>query len=120
MTGHLIGLNKVCLAYGLHPLLHQTDLHLFGGERVCLIGRNGAGKSSLLKIISDVVKPDSGTVYREPGIRIASLSQELPDVSAEMTVYEFVATGLAELGQLLTEYHALIQEIAHSGTASQL
>lgn len=106
---NLITLDNVSLAYGLDPLLDQAKLQVTTGERVCLIGRNGAGKSSLLKIIEGTLLPDSGSVIRKPHLRLARLEQELPRHS-NATVYEYVAEGLADAGQLLAEYHALTQQ----------
>ncbi len=103
---NLITLTNISLAYGLDPLLDNVSLHIESGERVCLIGRNGAGKSSLLKILDATQLPDSGTIWRKPELRIARLAQELPR-DATTTVYEFVADGLAETGRLLKAYHTL-------------
>ncbi len=116
---HLISLDNVSLAYGLNPLLDEAKLQINPGERVCLIGRNGEGKSSLLKIIDGSIKPDSGTVWRKPALRISRLMQELPQ-DLTMTVYEFVSEGLAETGKLLADYHVLINKIAHSHTEKDL
>ena len=87
-------LDKVSLAYGLRPLLDGVDLQVRRGERLCLLGRNGEGKSSLLKLIAGEVKPDSGEVWVRPGARIAVLAQEM-GVSSEQRVEEVVASGLA-------------------------
>jgi len=116
---HLITLDNIFLAYGLEPLLDEVKLQISAGERVCLIGRNGAGKSSLLKIIEGSLKPDSGTVYRSPHLRLGRLEQELPK-NSNMTVYEFVAQGLAETGKLLTRYHEFTQHLAQTPTATDL
>lgn len=105
---NLITLENVSLAYGLDPLLDKVKLQISKGERVCLIGRNGAGKSSLLKIIEGTVQPDAGTVWRKPGLRIARLEQELPRIEG-LTIYEYVAQGLAGIGETLAKYHALTQ-----------
>lgn len=105
---NLFTLDNVCLAYGLDSLLDHVKLQVTTGERVCLIGRNGAGKSSLLKIIEGAQLPDSGVVWRKPHLRLARLEQELPR-DTPLTVYEFVAEGLAETGKLLAEYHSLTQ-----------
>lgn len=106
----LITLEKICLAYGLDPLLDRVNFQIDAGERVCLIGRNGAGKSSFLKIIDSVIQPDTGKVVRAPNISIARLTQELPD-HRDLTIYDVVAGGLAEVGVLLREYHTLIQHL---------
>jgi len=117
---NLITLNNINLAYGLDPLLDNASLQISAGERVCLIGRNGAGKSSLLKLLDGTQLPDSGTVWRKPALRIARLAQELPHDSS-MTVYDFVAEGLADVGRFLKEYHTLTMQFAtdHSDEAMQ-
>lgn len=115
----LISLDNVSLAFGLDHLLDNVKLQIMPGERVCLIGRNGAGKSSLFKIIEGVSLPDSGSVWHKPHLRIARLAQELPQHPTQ-TVYEFVAQGLAETGALLSQYHALIQKLAGSHTSEDL
>lgn len=116
---NLITLDNVSLAYGLDHLLDGAKLQIAVGERVCLIGRNGAGKSSLMKIIDGSLLPDSGNVFRKPNLRIARLEQELPQ-HATGTVYEYVAEGLAETGKLLAEYHALTSRLEHSCTDKDL
>lgn len=116
---NLITLDNICLSYGPDILLDHVKLQIETEERVCLIGRNGAGKSSLMKIIEGVMQPDSGTIWRMPNLRFARLAQELPQY-AKGTVYEFVAEGLADIGQLLNEYHAFTQKLAHSHTTEDL
>lgn len=107
----LISLEKIYLAYGSDPLLDHVSFQILPGERVCLIGRNGAGKSSFLKIIDGSVLPDTGKIHGETGLRISRLEQELPR-DANLTVYEAVSQGLAETGKLLTEYHQLLQHFS--------
>ncbi|HUW97519.1 MAG TPA: ATP-binding cassette domain-containing protein [Acidiferrobacter sp.] len=102
----LLRLDDVGLAYGHHPLLDHAALSIESGERVCLIGRNGEGKSSLLRIISGAIKPDSGQRVIQSGLRIATLDQEVA-VDGTETVYEVVAGGLAALGKALAEYESL-------------
>lgn len=106
----LITLDNVSLAFGLDLLLDQIKFQIETRERICLIGRNGAGKSSLLKIIEGSLLPDSGTIWRKPNLRIARLSQELPQKNP-LTVYEFVALGLQETGKLLAAYHTLTHRL---------
>src|SRR5881398_419909 len=72
----LLQLSDVCLAYGHVPLLDHADLVIEPGERVGFIGRNGAGKSSMLRIIADQAVPDDGRVWRAPGMHVASVPQE--------------------------------------------
>lgn len=116
---NLVTLEDVSLAFGLNPLLDHAKLQIGSGERICLIGRNGAGKSSLLKVIDGTLLPDSGTVWRQPHLRLARLEQELPNSSTK-SVYEFVAEGLAEAGELLAAYHEVIQKIAGPHTQDDM
>jgi len=102
----LLSFAQVSIGFGVEPLLEAASFQIDPGERVCLIGRNGAGKSTLLKIVDGEVAADRGDVWRQPGLAIARLAQEIP-FDAASTVYEIVAGGLAELSALLTEYHAL-------------
>lgn len=100
----LIQLDKVSLAYGHVPLLDQASLVLEPGERVGLIGRNGTGKSSLLKVIAAQTLPDDGKVWRAPNLAVAYVPQE-PVLDPSHTVFEAVAEGLGEVRQLLLDYH---------------
>jgi ATP-binding cassette subfamily F protein uup len=115
----LITLDNICLAYGLNPLLDHVKFQISSGERVCLIGRNGAGKSSLLKVIEGKQQPDSGNVHRKPHLRMSRLAQELPQ-HAEGTVYEFVAEGLAETGKILAAYHKVLLKLEGEHTEKDL
>ncbi len=101
-------LDKLELAYGHWPLLDGASLVIEAGERIGLIGRNGTGKSSLMKVVSGEVKPDAGEVWRKPGLRMAIVPQE-PQFTPGHSVYEAVAEGVGEAQALLTAYH----EVAH-------
>ena len=103
-------LEKVSLAYGHHALLDEIDLELRRGERVCLVGRNGEGKSSLFKVINGEVVPDDGNIWRREPVRISHLAQEV-ETEIEGDVFEVVASGLPRLGKLLADYHHLAHEI---------
>ena len=102
----LIKIEKAYLSYGLQVLLDQVDLVVEKGHRLCLIGRNGAGKSSLLKVIAGDVDLDKGEVILQSGIRIARLEQDLPDADDRL-VFDSVASAFPGLGDLLSEYHHL-------------
>ncbi len=109
----LIKIEKASLSYGLQVLLDGVDLSIDKGQRLCLIGRNGAGKSSLLKVIAGEVDLDKGDVIRQSGIRIARLEQDLPEADDRL-VFDAVAAGSDGLGQLLTEYRQLSHGLAIS------
>src|SRR5262249_2294798 len=74
----LVSLNAISTAYGHLPLVDAASMQIEPGERVALVGRNGSGKSTLLRIISGEVPPDSGAVWRQPGLRVARLEQDVP------------------------------------------
>src|SRR5947207_8834809 len=104
----LVALEGVTLAYGHVPLLDRVSLQIETGERVALIGRNGTGKSTLLKIINREIVPDAGSVWRQPAIRIARLEQDVP-LSTHRSVFDVVAEGhthhLDEDEEWLREHH---------------
>ena len=99
----LITLLDAQLAFGHVPLLDHADFSLETAERVGLIGRNGAGKSSMLKILGGMERPDDGTLQVQSGTRIAYVAQE-PQLDADATVFEAVRAGLARVIGLIEEY----------------
>ena len=101
----LLQLSQVSLAYGHVPLLDHVDLVVEPGERIGLIGRNGTGKSSLLKVIGGAAAADDGKLWRAPALKLASVAQE-PLFQPGISVFEAVAEGLGEGTQLLVDYHA--------------
>lgn len=107
----IIRLEQISLAFGEAPLLDKVDLKIEAKERIFLIGRNGMGKTTFLNVLAGNIKADDGRIYRDPGVKVAGLSQSLPD-SPESTVYDMVAGGLQGLGLLLQRYHQLTQEAA--------
>lgn len=102
----LIKIEKAGLSYGLQVLLDGVDLTIERGQRLCLIGRNGTGKSSLLKVIAGEVDLDKGEVIKQTGIRIARLEQDLPEADDRL-VFDAVAAGAHGIGELLAEYRSL-------------
>jgi ABC transport system ATP-binding/permease protein len=104
-----ITLDNASLAFGHHALLDKASFQLDPGERVGLIGRNGAGKSSLLKVIAGETKLDDGNVWRATSVRIVYVPQE-PVLDPKHTVFEAVAEGLGAMQQILVDYH----EVTHS------
>jgi len=102
----VISLSNGQLAFGHVALLDHADFTLEAGERVGLIGRNGTGKSSLLKILTGQARLDDGLLVAQQGLKTAYVPQE-PSFDPDMTVFDAVAAGLGELAALLAEYEAL-------------
>ncbi len=106
----LINLRQISINFGGHLLLDQANLQINAGEHLCLIGRNGVGKSTLLKLITQQLEADSGTIERQPGLQTAYLSQEIPR-NFSGCVYDVVAHGLGKLGDLLWQYEQVNQQL---------
>lgn len=107
---NLINLQEVSLAFGGSLLLDRINLQIETGERICLVGRNGEGKSTLLKIINGDLPPDRGHIIRNQGLKTAMLGQEVPEVM-EGAVFDVVASGLDELQDLLTRHHEISEAL---------
>ncbi|NBT43490.1 MAG: ATP-binding cassette domain-containing protein [Gammaproteobacteria bacterium] len=107
----LITLNQVHLGYG-HPLLDGISFSLEKGERVALVGRNGTGKSTLLKLIDRRIVADDGDIAFADGIRVARLDQEVP-LDTAGSVFDVVALGLGEIGDAIRRYHHLTQALGN-------
>ena len=101
----LVSLQDVSVAFGGPPVLNHADFAIERGERVCLLGRNGAGKSTFMKVLDGTQSPDSGAVVKLGGVTMARLDQEMP-LALTGSIFEVVAEGLGDRGRLLTEYHA--------------
>jgi ATP-binding cassette subfamily F protein uup len=93
----LVSLDHVSLAYGHLPLLDEASVQIEPGERICVIGRNGTGKSTLLQIVGGELAPDAGSVRTQPGLRIGRLAQDAP-LQDERPVFDVVSDGLGNLG----------------------
>ena len=107
----LVTLDSASLAFGHVALLDHADLVIERGERIGLIGRNGTGKSSLLKIIAGEFPLDDGKLWREPELKFALVAQE-PELDPETTVFDAVAAGLGAQTAMLHEYHELSHQLA--------
>ncbi|MCB1949945.1 ATP-binding cassette domain-containing protein [Nitrosomonas sp.] len=114
----LITLDKACLAFGHHALLDQANLQLDPGERVGLIGRNGGGKSSLLKILSASIKLDDGRLWCAPGLKVAYVAQE-PGLTDSNSVYQEVSNGLGDISRTLLDYHAVSHALTDGGSDTE-
>ncbi|TNF69004.1 MAG: ATP-binding cassette domain-containing protein [Gammaproteobacteria bacterium] len=105
----LVSFDKVSLNYGDQILLDQVNLNINEGERICLIGRNGAGKSSLLKLIQGLLNPDSGQIIYQKNLKIHTLEQAVPD-DAIGTIFDVVLSGLGDISQTVLSYEKLIKQ----------
>lgn len=107
----LLSFQDVSVAFGGLPLLDRVHLHVEKGERVCLLGRNGEGKTTILRLISGEIEPDGGVISLNRGVKVAGLSQELPP-NLRGSVYDVVADGLGRTGALLEKYQQLTRGLA--------
>ncbi|MED7818565.1 MULTISPECIES: ATP-binding cassette domain-containing protein [unclassified Francisella] len=112
----LISLKNISLNFGTHIVLDNADLDISKGQRICLIGRNGTGKSSLLKIIEGEVIPDGGEVIIHNNAKVASMIQEVPS-NINGNISEVILQGLGELGEKLISYQ---NTLVHNPQSSDL
>jgi ABC transport system ATP-binding/permease protein len=103
---------QLSLAFGDVKLLDAIDFSIDAGERIALVGRNGTGKSSLLKIIAAQIKPDDGEAARSSTLKLAYVPQE-PTFDASQTIFEAVAAGLGQVSKLLIDYHHALVAAEH-------
>jgi ATP-binding cassette subfamily F protein uup len=115
----LLTLRNLHLSYGDPPLIDGIDLSVEPGERICLLGRNGEGKSTLLKLIAGELRADDGERVVGQGLRIARLTQEVPE-QLHGSVFEVVADGAGETAELIKRYHAASQYLAKDSGAAAL
>lgn len=114
----LLTVQDLSLAFGHLPLLDHINLVIEKGDRICLIGRNGEGKSTLLKVLAGDLQPDAGKL-RHDQLRIGQLPQEVP-AKLGGRVFDIVAAGLAEAGPLLSAFHAASRAVAKHSTIEKL
>ena len=115
----LLSVDNACLAFGHVDLLDHVSFQLDGGERVALIGRNGSGKSSLLRALAGQAALDDGTVWRQSEMVTAYVPQE-PDFTLERDVFATIADGLGAAAQLLVDYHAAMVAVSEHATPEAL
>ncbi len=106
----ILSLRNITLAFGGPPILNQVQMTIEPGERICLVGRNGEGKSTLLKLILKELEPDEGEFERIPGLKIARLDQD-PRIEIDGTVIDVVAKGAGPTAALIAEYHHITAEL---------
>jgi ATP-binding cassette subfamily F protein uup len=114
----LISVRDLCWGFSKPPLLENITFQIEKGERLCLLGRNGVGKSTLLKLLNGEILPDSGEIWRQQGLTVAALDQVVPR-EFEGTIFEVVADGLGPKGPALAEYHRFGQR-PETGRISEL
>lgn len=107
----IIRLRNINVSFGGPAILEKIDLAIESGERVSLLGRNGTGKSTLLKVIGGLIKPDNGDIDINKAVKVAWLEQEVP-YDLEGSIFDVVASGLGENAKLLTAYHHATQRVA--------
>lgn len=107
----LVSLRNIALGFGGPTLLDGVNLEIEKAERICLVGRNGTGKSTLFKILIGELQADDGSIQIGQGIRISRLAQEVPE-DTQGTIYSVVAQGLDKVGQLLSRFHDLSFQLA--------
>ncbi len=115
----LLGLQDVTLSFGGPPLLDRANLVIERGERVTLLGRNGTGKSTVLKLLDGSLVPDDGEVVRQGGVRVSRLEQDVPRTTSG-TMFDIVADGLGDVGSLITRYHRASARMATDHGANAL
>ncbi|MHC1696744.1 MAG: ATP-binding cassette domain-containing protein [Geobacteraceae bacterium] len=115
----LLSLRTIQLAFGGPPLLDGVNLQIEEGDRLCLLGRNGTGKSTLLKIVAGDLPPDNGEIIRQQGLRTAVVTQESPP-NLSGTVFDVVASGMGDAAELLAEYHHVSIRLATERSAELL
>jgi ATP-binding cassette subfamily F protein uup len=115
----LITLRDIELGFGGDPLLEGLSLRVDSGERVCLLGRNGSGKTSLLRLVAGDLQPDGGEIIRQPTVRIAGLPQSVPHGIGGST-RSVVAAGLGELGALIEAHQRLSADAGAGGNLDAL
>ncbi|MBV1878078.1 MAG: ATP-binding cassette domain-containing protein [Pseudomonadales bacterium] len=115
----IITLKNIILSFGNDVILNDIDLVIEKGDRLCLTGRNGSGKSSLMKLIGGELKADGGQLWRQESLRFSTLEQEL-SVAEGLTIFQSVAGTYQALGKLLSDYHYLVENLSSDDDVDKL
>jgi len=115
----LIRLQNIHISYGEPALFDSLDFSIEMGERIALVGRNGTGKSTLMKIITGEVTPDDGEVILQQGVKVARLEQDVPR-DLEGSVYDIIAGGLGKMGELIAAYHHVTRQLDEPNAMDEL
>ncbi len=108
----IFSIDGLSLAFGTHVLLDRANFSLEAGERVCLIGRNGTGKTTLMRLIQGEMQADEGDLRKKDGLIVSSLAQEVPH-EAKGSVFDIVASGLGGTAKLLQDYNHVLHDVAN-------
>jgi ABC transport system ATP-binding/permease protein len=114
-----VSLHGISIAFGGSPLLDGVSLNIQQGQRISFLGRYGAGKSTLMKILAGEVIPDAGDIVTAPGVRIAYLPQEIPE-GLSGSLFEIVAAGAGKTGEAINRMHRLTHEKGNVDQIHQL
>ena len=106
----LLRFQQASLAFGTHPILDKVDFSLFAGERVCLVGRNGAGKSSFLKILTGHQNLDDGQIVVNTGVVLSRLEQD-PPAKMDVKIADFIREGAGDLAAKLQQFYTLSENL---------
>src|ERR1700712_353615 len=115
----LLGMQDVGIAFGGPPVLDRARFAIERGERVCLLGRNGAGKSTVMKLLDGTIAANSGEIVRQTGVTVARLEQEVP-AHIDGTTFDVVAAGLGDTGLMLARYHQASHRVSLDATPAAL
>lgn len=106
----LLRFQQACLAFGTNPILDHVDFSLFSGERVCLVGRNGAGKSSMLKLLTGQQNLDDGQIVVNTGVVLSRLEQD-PPAKMDVKIADFIREGAGDLAQIAQQFYTLSENL---------
>jgi ATP-binding cassette subfamily F protein uup len=112
----LLRFQQACLAFGTNPVLDHVDFSLFSGERVCLVGRNGAGKSSFLKLLTGHQSLDDGQIVVNTGVALSRLEQD-PPAKMQTKIADFIREGAGDLAEKLQQFYTLSENLEGAGDA---
>ncbi|MBE9515760.1 MAG: ATP-binding cassette domain-containing protein [Proteobacteria bacterium] len=110
----LISAEKLSLNYGPHIIFDAIEFVIEPGERICLVGRNGEGKSTLLKLLAHEIEPDDGLVRVQDSVLVTRLTQEVPDANDD-TVFQYVGHAFGDKAELIERYHDVVHTVAETG-----
>ncbi len=105
----LITLDNISLNFSEKPILNEVNATILKGDKIALIGRNGEGKSSFMRVLAGAIEPDDGKVKIKNGIKISYLEQTPPEDN-DKNLFDIVAEGLGDIGEILTQYQQLMTE----------